>query len=119
MTVAPLSSVRRGEFISHPGESTQRVKQAGGRVIEAAGQSRWWLGALGLAAGAAMAMWLPTSRREREIVTQARDDILDKAEELGHRAAILCASSRRPRRTTRTKVRRARPSIEAISAFAQ
>ena len=76
-----------GEFISHPGDSTERVKQAGGRVIEAAGQSRWWLGALGLAAGAAMAMWLPTSRREREIVTQARDDILDKAEELGHRAA--------------------------------
>ncbi len=76
-----------GELISHPGDSTQRVREAGGRMIEAAGQSRWWLGALGLVAGAAMAMWLPTSRREHEIVTQARDDILDKAEELGHRAA--------------------------------
>ena len=87
MTAAPLSSVRRASSSRTRANSTERVKQAGGRVIEAAGQSRWWLGALGLAAGAAMAMWLPTSRREREIVTQARDDILDKAEELGHRAA--------------------------------
>lgn len=76
-----------GEFIAHPSDSTERVRQAGGRMIEAAGQSRWWMGALGLAAGAALAVWLPTSRREREIATQARDDIFEKAEELGHRAA--------------------------------
>ncbi len=76
-----------GEFITHPGDSTQRVREAGGRMIEAAGQSRWWLGAVGLVAGLAIAMLLPTSRREQEIVTQARDDILDKAEQLGHRAA--------------------------------
>ncbi len=76
-----------GELITHPGDSTQRVREAGGRMIEAAGQSRWWMGGLGIAVGAALAIWLPTSRREREIVTQARDDILEKAEELGHRAA--------------------------------
>jgi hypothetical protein len=76
-----------GEFISHPSDSTERVRQAGGRMIEAAGQSRWWMGGLGIAVGAALAIWLPTSRREREIVTQARDDIWEKAEELGHRAA--------------------------------
>jgi hypothetical protein len=32
-------------------------------------------------------MLLPASRREREIAIQARNDLWDKAEELGHRAA--------------------------------
>ena len=69
-----------GELISHPG-------QAGGRMIEAAGQTPWLIGLVGLAAGAAIAMMLPTSRREIEIAVQARDEIRDRAEELSHRAA--------------------------------
>jgi uncharacterized protein DUF3618 len=69
-----------GELISHPGE-------AGGRMIEVAGRTPWLIGLLGLAAGAAVAMLLPTSRREIEIAIQARDEIRDRAEELGHRAA--------------------------------
>ncbi|MGH7046671.1 MAG: DUF3618 domain-containing protein [Stellaceae bacterium] len=66
----------------------------GGAVAGRAGS--WWkaiesnplaLGAAGLAAGAVIAMLLPPTRREQEIVAGARADLWQKAEELGHRAA--------------------------------
>jgi hypothetical protein len=76
-----------GEFIAHPADSSERVREAGGRMIETIERSPLLLGIAGLAVGAAIAMLVPTTRREREIATQARDDLWDKAEELGHRAA--------------------------------
>ena len=45
------------------------------------------LGAVGLAAGAVVSMLLPTTRREQEIVGEAREDLWEKAEQFGHRAA--------------------------------
>jgi len=75
------------EFIAHPGDSSEWVRQAGVRMIDRVERSPLLLGVAGLAAGAAIAMLLPTSRREREIATRARDDLWDKAEQLGHRAA--------------------------------
>jgi hypothetical protein len=77
-----------GEFIAHPADSGERVRQASGRVIAGLERSPLLLGIAGLAVGAAFALLLPTTRREREIATQARDDLWDKAEELGHRAAV-------------------------------
>jgi hypothetical protein len=64
-----------------------RVRQAGERFVEGVERSPLLLGLAGLAAGAAVAMLLPASRREREIAARARDDLWDKAEALGHRAA--------------------------------
>jgi Protein of unknown function (DUF3618) len=75
------------EFIAHPADSGERVGQARRWIVDSIERSPWLLGLAGLAAGAVVAMLLPTSRREREIATQARDDLWDKAEELGHRAA--------------------------------
>lgn len=75
------------ELVAHPGDSGGRVLEAGGRMVESMERSPLLLGILGIAAGAAVALLLPTSRREREIASQARDDLWDKAEELGHRAA--------------------------------
>jgi hypothetical protein len=69
-----------GEFIADPATS-------GGRIVERAEKSPLLLGLVGIAAGALIAMLLPTSRREREIAARARDDLWDRAEELGHRAA--------------------------------
>jgi Protein of unknown function (DUF3618) len=76
-----------GGFIAHPIDSGERVRQAGGRMIDAVERTPLLLGLAGIAAGAAIAMLLPASRREREIAIQARNDLWDKAEELGHRAA--------------------------------
>lgn len=76
-----------GDLIAHPADSGERVRQAGGRVIESLEHSPLLLGLAGIAAGAAIAMLLPTSRRERDFAVQARDDLWNKAEELGHRAA--------------------------------
>jgi hypothetical protein len=76
-----------GGFVAHPLDSGERVRQAGGRMIDAVERTPLLLGLAGIAAGAAIAMLLPASRREREIAIQARNDLWDKAEELGHRAA--------------------------------
>jgi Protein of unknown function (DUF3618) len=44
-------------------------------------------GVLGLAAGAALAALLPASRREQQLIAQAREDLWQKAETLGHQTA--------------------------------
>ena len=68
------------ELIAHPVDSGQKVGQA---VIG----SPWLLGLAGLAAGVAAAILLPASRPEREIAAQAREEMWETAEEIGHRAA--------------------------------
>jgi hypothetical protein len=69
-----------GGFIADPAGSSGRiVARVEGRPL--------LLGLLGIAAGAIIAMLLPTTRREREIAAQVRDDLWERAEELSHRAA--------------------------------
>jgi hypothetical protein len=45
------------------------------------------LGLAGIACGAVIAMLLPSSRREQQLVARARDDLWKNAEDLGHCAA--------------------------------
>ena len=59
----------------------------GGRIVERMEQSPLLLALAGIAAGAMLALLLPTTRREREIAACARDDLWERAEELSHRAA--------------------------------
>jgi Protein of unknown function (DUF3618) len=68
------------DLIVHPVDSGQKVR-------EAIGGSPWLPGLVGLAAGAAVAMLLPASRPERKIAAQAREEMWETAEEIGHRAA--------------------------------
>jgi Protein of unknown function (DUF3618) len=75
------------DFITHPTDSGQKVRQAGGRAIQAIEGSPLLLGIAGLAAGAGLAMLLPASRPEREIAAQAREEMWETAEEIGNRAA--------------------------------
>ncbi|HTV45868.1 MAG TPA: DUF3618 domain-containing protein [Stellaceae bacterium] len=85
-------------WLHRAAEATQggfkSILAEGGAVAGRAGG--WWkalernplaLGAAGLAAGAVIAMLLPPTRREQEMVAGARTDLWQKAEELGHRAA--------------------------------
>ncbi|HUC09167.1 MAG TPA: DUF3618 domain-containing protein [Stellaceae bacterium] len=68
------------DLIAHPVDSSQKVSQA---VVG----NPWLLGLAGLAAGAAIATLLPASRPEREIAAQAREEMWETAEGIGHRAA--------------------------------
>jgi hypothetical protein len=69
-----------GDLIAHPIDSGQKMSQK-------IGGTPMLLGLAGIVAGAAMAMMLPASRAEEEIVTQARDEMWETAEDIGHRAA--------------------------------
>lgn len=81
---------RAGGYLGGIGDSAagRWAGSAGGKVAETVGNSsQVLLGALGVAVGAALALLLPATRREREWITQTRDDIWERAEAIGHRAA--------------------------------
>jgi len=64
-----------------------RACRAGRRLTDGIGRNPLLFGIAGLLCGAVVAILLPSSRREREAVAQAREDLWEKAEEFGHRAA--------------------------------
>jgi Protein of unknown function (DUF3618) len=72
------------EEITHPGG---RACRAGRRLTDVIARNPLLFGLAGIVSGAAVAVLLPSARREREMVAQAREDLWEKAEELGHRAA--------------------------------
>jgi hypothetical protein len=78
---------RAGEFVTHRANSSDRVRQATSRIIGGPDRSPVVLALVGLAVGGAIALMVPATRRERQIATRVRDDLWDKAEELGHSAA--------------------------------
>jgi len=78
---------RAGDYIGNVVPSGEPARRATSRLVESLEANPLLLGVAGLAAGAVISMLLPPTRREQEIVAQAREDLWQKAEELGHRAA--------------------------------
>ncbi len=78
---------RGNAVVGQAGELIVDPVATGGRIVERMEQSPLLLALAGIAAGAMIALLLPTSRREREIAGRARDDLWERAEELSHRAA--------------------------------
>jgi Protein of unknown function (DUF3618) len=76
-----------GEHTEKIGPPGGRACAAGRRLTDGIKRNPLLLGLAGIVCGAAVAMLLPSSRREREVVAQAREDLWDKAEEVGHRTA--------------------------------
>jgi Protein of unknown function (DUF3618) len=76
-----------GDYIGKAVPSGVPAGRAGGWLIESLESNPLLLGVAGLAAGAVVSMLLPPTRRERDLVAQAREDLWERAEELGHRAA--------------------------------
>jgi Protein of unknown function (DUF3618) len=72
------------EKISH---RSARACSAGRRLTDGIKRNPLLFGLAGIICGAVVALLLPSSHREREVVAQAREDLWDKAEELGHRTA--------------------------------
>jgi len=72
------------EKITHPGG---RACRAGRRLTDGVARNPLLFGLAGIVCGAAIALLLPSARREWEVVAQAREDLWEKTEQLGHRAA--------------------------------
>jgi hypothetical protein len=78
---------RAGAYADYAKPATEPVRRAG-RSLRVAVEQRPFLVALaGLLCGAAVAAFLPSTRREREWVGEARGEVWKKAEEIGQEAA--------------------------------
>ena len=75
-----------GGYIGGAAHPRANGEAAGHGLIAGAERNPLLLGAVGLVAGAVLAMLLPASRREHEIAARAREDLWDEAEALGRRA---------------------------------
>lgn len=89
-------------FPSRSGDAMPAAAGRGDRPADASETSAGsplLLGLAGLAAGAAAALLLPPSAREREAATRLHEEFWNKAEEVGHRtAASLRAAAETPAR---------------------
>jgi hypothetical protein len=63
------------------------ASRASTQVTEKLSSDPWLIGVAGLAAGALLAAMLPPTRIEQEYIGEVRDELLEKAHELGHEAA--------------------------------
>ncbi len=84
-----LRSIRDsgGTVIERAGEYLEGAARPGGRLIDRLERNPLLFGFVGIACGAVVAALVPASRGEQELVADAREDLWEKAEELGHRAA--------------------------------
>jgi hypothetical protein len=78
---------RAGKYTDYAGNASDMAKRAGGQLSEKLERDPWLIGVAGLVAGALVAALLPPTRVEQEYVGEARDDLWNKATQLGHDAA--------------------------------
>ena len=71
----------------YAGNAGDLAKRAGGQVVERLQSDPWLIGVVGFVAGALLAALLPPTRIEQKCVTGARDELWNRATELGHDAA--------------------------------
>jgi hypothetical protein len=84
-----MTSVRDAgsAVLDRAGAATDLASRAGSQVTEKLSTDPWLIGVAGLVAGALLAAMLPPTRIEQEYIEEARDGLLNKANELGHEAA--------------------------------
>jgi hypothetical protein len=75
---------RAGKYTQHAGDAKDRARQAGEQLAQKIGRDPWLIGVVGLIGAAMIAVLLPPTRRERELMGEAGDKFWDKAAELGH-----------------------------------
>ena len=78
---------RAGEYLEGAARPGGGDRGAGRRLIDRIERNPLLFGVVGIACGAILAVFVPASRGERELVADAREDLWEKAEELGHNAA--------------------------------
>ena len=84
-----ISTVRDAgsAVLDRAGAATDLASRAGSQVTEKLSTDPWLIGVAGLVAGAMLAAILPPTRIEQDYISEARDGLWNKANELGHEAA--------------------------------
>ena len=84
-----ISTVRDAgsAVLDRAGAAGDLANRASGQVTEKLSTDPWLIGVAGLVAGAIFAAILPPTRIEQDYVGEARDGLLNRANELGHEAA--------------------------------
>jgi len=84
-----ISTVRDAgsAVLDRAGAATDLASRASTQVTEKLSTDPWLIGVAGLVAGALLAAILPPTRIEQDYIGEARDGLLNKANELGHEAA--------------------------------
>jgi hypothetical protein len=75
---------RAGGYAGNAGDLARR---AGDQVSERLNRDPWLIGVVGLVAGALLAAMLPPTRIEQQCISDTRDQLWNRATELGHDAA--------------------------------
>lgn len=78
---------RASKYTDYAGDAGDLAKRASSQAVEKLGRDPWLIGVVGLVAGALVAALLPPTRIEQECIGEARSELWDKANELGHEAA--------------------------------
>jgi hypothetical protein len=79
---------RAGSITEYAGHAGDAAKRAGGQIVEKLERDPWLAGVIGLVAGALFAAVLPPTKVERELIEEARNELRNKAHEIGHEAAV-------------------------------
>jgi hypothetical protein len=84
-----ISTVREAgsAVLDRAGAAGDLASRAGGQVTEKLSTDPWLIGIAGLVAGVLFAAILPPTRIEQDYIGEARDELWNKANELGHEAA--------------------------------
>jgi hypothetical protein len=83
-----ISSVRDASsaMLDRAGAATDLATRASGQVTEKLSTDPWLIGVAGVVAGALLAALLPPTRIELDYIEEARDNLWNRAQELGHEA---------------------------------
>ena len=78
---------RASSISDYAGNAGDLAKHAGGQLVEKIERDPWLIGVVGLVAGALVGALLPPTKAEQEFFVEARDELRNKATEIGHQAA--------------------------------
>jgi hypothetical protein len=78
---------RASRYTNYAGDAGDLAKRASGQLATKLERDPWLIGVAGLIAGALVAAFLPPTRIEEEYIGEVRDELRNKANELGHEAA--------------------------------
>jgi hypothetical protein len=78
---------RVGRYADYADQAKEQARHVGGSVRSAFERNPLLIGLVGVISGAALALLLPATKREQEWVGKTREELWNKAEEIGHEAA--------------------------------